>query len=103
MQIGHQASLLERNGRKKEHGVLPVLSCATQSTLVATSISHFLTAAIVCHVVVQNNGKEMYKNKKEVLHVQIYHGSKISGSQFFLTGHLHCQTMGKEYGLPFCS
>ena len=45
---GHQGSLLGSNGHKKEHSMLPVLSCtcyfqvpATQSTLVATSISHF--------------------------------------------------------------
>ena len=74
---GHQGSLLRRNGRKKEHGMLPVLSCtryfqapATQFTLVGTCISYFLTAAVKwCHIVVQNNGKEMYK--KSVLHMQI--------------------------------
>ena len=74
----------------------------------------FLTAAVKCHIVMQNNSKEMYK--KSVLHMQIfvvlriksrsvmsgYHGSKISGSQqSFLTGHLHCQRWKLSMGYRF--
>ena len=122
---GHQGSLLGSNGHKKEHGMLPVLSCtcyfqapARQSTLVATSISQknesffsllLLSVTLSCKTTAKKCTKKVCCTCKfVVLRIKSrnvmsgYHGSKISGSQqSFLTAHLHCQRWKLSMGYRF--